>query len=206
MNSLEQNSAQIDREKRLHDLITRCSLRDHLALRLLYEDTAPYLNRVAYNILHSEEWSNDVLQEAFLQIWKNAERYRRDLSKPLTWLSSIVRYRAFDKLAVEKKHGGHIEFDTILDSLSTVEALPPNAARSSIEDGIEQTDRQKMVAECFATLNERGRRCIQLAYLYGYSREELAETFETNVNTIKSWLHRNVKRLRACLEQKAQTE
>lgn len=202
---LEQSAAQVDREKRLHDLLARCVLRDQLALKLLYDETAPYLNRVAFNILHSEEWSNDALQEAFIQIWKNAERYRPDLSKPLTWMSSIVRYRALDRLTVEKRHGGHIEFDTISDSLSSMDAASLSDTNNSIEDDIEQTDRQKMVVECFATLNERGRRCIQLAYIYGYSREELAESFDTNVNTIKSWLHRNVKRLRTCLEQKSQT-
>jgi RNA polymerase sigma-70 factor (ECF subfamily) len=59
----------------LYELISRCALRDQSALKTLYKQTSPYLNRVAYNILRSEDLSNDVLQDSFVQIWQNAERY-----------------------------------------------------------------------------------------------------------------------------------
>lgn len=181
----------------LQDLITACADKDPKALRALYEETAAYLNRVAFNILHSEEWSNDVLQDAFIQIWENAHCYRPGLSAPLTWMSSLVRYRALDKLAREKRHGGHLALETIMDTLLSMEP--------SVEENIEYSERQCSFLECMNTLNERARRCIQLAYLHGYSREQLATTFSTNTNTIKSWLHRSVKRLKTCLEQKCLT-
>ena len=55
---------------------------------------------------------------------------------------------------------------------------------------------------CLEILSERNRRCVELAYLEGYSREELAEMYSTNTNTIKSWLHRSAERLKICLETK----
>ncbi|MFT5013804.1 MAG: anti-sigma-K factor RskA [Patiriisocius sp.] len=60
----------------LYELIPHCALRDQSALKALYKHTRPYINRGAYNILRSEELSNDVLQNSFVQIWLNAERYR----------------------------------------------------------------------------------------------------------------------------------
>ncbi|WP_317932243.1 RNA polymerase sigma factor [Halioxenophilus sp. WMMB6] len=60
----------------LMDLLARCTLRDQKALERLYQKTAAYLNGVAYRILGSSDASNDVLQEAFVQIWENAASYQ----------------------------------------------------------------------------------------------------------------------------------
>jgi RNA polymerase sigma-70 factor (ECF subfamily) len=48
------------------------------------------------------------LQEGFIQIWNNAGQYRMDKAKPITWMTSIFRYRALDRLAKEKKHSDQI--------------------------------------------------------------------------------------------------
>ena len=180
----------------LYELISRCALRDQSALKALYEHTSPYLNRVAYNILRSEDLSNDVLQDSFVQIWQNAERYRPDLSKPLTWLSSIVRYRSLDRLSIEQKHSKARDFDSEINEI---------AAETMLDDEIFNSQQRQNFFECLETLQDRGKECIQLAYIYGYSREELADQFDTNVNTIKSWLSRNTKRLKTCLNNKGLT-
>ena len=80
----------LDNEE-LENLLARCVLKDQAALEQLYQKTAAYLNAVAFRVLGSEEESNDVLQEAFLQIWDNAENFQAAKSNPLTWMASIVR-------------------------------------------------------------------------------------------------------------------
>jgi len=181
----------------LKALIKRCAAQDQSALRSLYEETSAYLNRVSFNIVRSEDWSNDVLQEGFIQIWHNAAKYSEDLSAPLTWMSSIIRYRALDKMAYEKRHAGHAELESLTDSLPSTGDTP--------EDDMRRSEQQRAFMECLATLDSRSKQCVQLAYLRGSSREEMAQLFETNTNTIKSWLHRSVKRLSSCLEKKQQT-
>lgn len=183
-----------NRDELLKALIKRCAAEDQSALRVLYDETSAYLNRVSFNIVRSEDWSNDVLQEGFIQIWRNASNYREELSAPLTWMSSIIRYRALDKIAYEKRHAGHAELESIVDSLASSNDTP--------EDGMQKSDEQRAFLECMATLDSRSKRCVQLAYIHGCSREEMAQAFETNTNTIKSWLHRSVKRLSTCLEKK----
>ncbi len=183
-------------QNNLVELLARCGLRDQSALKELYERTSPYLNRVAFNIVKSDDLSNEILQEAFVQIWNNAGSYRSDKSQPLTWLTSITRYRSLDRLAKEKRHIENRSDDTELDSLDSDNNSPEERALH----GQEQVD----INQCLQTLNERGRNCITLAYIQGYSRSELANKFNTNVNTIKSWLHRGAKRLKECLEYKTQ--
>jgi RNA polymerase sigma-70 factor (ECF subfamily) len=102
----------------LVDLIARCALRDQRALKQLYEKVSPYLNRVAYNIMKSDDLANDVLQEAFVQIWHNAGDYRPDKAKPLTWLTSITRYRALDRLAKEQRHADKVSVDAELEAMA----------------------------------------------------------------------------------------
>ncbi len=187
-------------DKELVALIARCALRDQDALKALFDRLGPYLNAVAFRILKSEELSNDVLQDAFIQIWLNASSYRPDLARPLTWITSIVRYRALDRLAKERKHQVR-EFNDE-DGSEVCSAL------CSTDDPEQQAhmDRlQTLIATCMQRLTDNSRRSIQLAYLEGYSREEIANHLQTNVNTVKSWLHRGAERLKQCLEAKTET-
>lgn len=186
----------ISAQDELIGLIARCALRERKALQLLYERTAGYLNAIAYRILRSEDASNDVLQEAFLQIWHNAASYRPDTGKPMTWMASIVRYRALDRLSHEQYHQRHLA-DADLDALNE---LPCQS--NSPEQWMVATQQQRFLHDCLSHLNERVAKSIHLAYLHGFSREEIAEQMQTNVNTIKSWLHRGAESLRQCLNGK----
>lgn len=182
------------KDEELVALIARCAIRDQSALKQLFERVGGYLHAVGYRILQSDELSGEALQEAFVQIWRNAGSYRPDLARPLTWMTSILRYRALDLLARERKHSDHClpnGEEDILDQM---------AGRQSPEGEAHNWQMRGLLAECLSALNERVRRSIALAYLEGYSREDIALRFDTNVNTVKSWLHRGAERLRRCLE------
>lgn len=180
----------------LIDLIAKCALRNQSALQELYRKVGPYLNKVAYNIVRSDAVSNEVLQDSFVEIWQNAGSYRQDLAQPLTWMTSITRYRALDALAKEKRHTDHrLHDEEDLDSFLSHASTPEKAFMDA--------QQQQHIMECLETLNDRGKDCISMAYLYGLSREDLAKRFNTNVNSIKSWLHRGTQKLKSCLEQKS---
>lgn len=181
-------------DEELVALIARCAIRDQAALKQLFERLGGYLHAVAFRILRSEELSNEVLQDAFVQIWDNASSYRADLARPLTWMTSIVRYRALDQLARERKHSDRRLPNGDRDILDQL------VGQDNPEGRAHNSEVQKFLQECLAALSERMRRSVLLAYLEGFSREDIAETFNTNTNTVKSWLHRGAERLRKCLE------
>lgn len=187
------------RDDELIALIARCAIRDQTALKDLFDRLGPYLNSVALRILRSEDASNDVLQEAFIQIWQNASTYRPHLSKPLTWLTSIVRYRALDRFAQEKSIREKIDVDASEDDITSIadESCPLQTA---------VTDQMRnQLASCLDSLSTSIKESVELAYLHGYSRDEIAERMNTNSNTVKSWLHRGAQRLKQCLETRIQT-
>lgn len=182
------------RDDELVALIARCAIRDQAALKELFDRLGGYLHAVAYRIVKADDLSNDVLQDAFVQIWTNAASYRPSLSKPLTWITSIVRYRALDKLDRERKHTERI--------VARDEELPLVEGEDSPERQAQGEQMRGLLLQCMQGLSQQIRYSIQLAYLEGYSREEIAGQLETNINTVKSWLFRGAERLRRCLEAK----
>lgn len=187
------------KDEELVTLIARCAINDQSALQLLVTRLSPYLNAVAFRILKSEDLSNDVLQEAFLQIWTNAASYRADKSKPLTWITSIVRYRALDRLDREKKHQDRVQANEDEDPFDRIEG------EENPESDVQGEQERSLIESCMEGLNEKVGLAIKLAYIEGYSRDEIAEQFQTNANTVKSWLRRGAERLKQCLEAKLQT-
>ncbi|MET0355885.1 MAG: RNA polymerase sigma factor [Cellvibrio sp.] len=182
------------RNEELISLIARCAIKDQSALKSLFERIGPYLNAVVYRIVKSDDIGKEVLQEAFLQIWSNAQSYRPHLANPLTWMASIARYRALDRLAVEQRLRERFvssDSDYLLDEHLSHDNPEQDASTSQLKFNLHK---------CLLALSENIKRSVELAYLYGYSREEIAEKFSTNTNTVKSWLHRGAERLKLCLE------
>jgi len=181
-------------DEELVTLIARSALRDELAFKALYNEVGAYLNGVALRIVKTPEASNDVLQEAFMQIWTNAGSYRPHLSKPLTWLTSIVRYRALDRLDKEQRvNKRQISNDELVDEF---------ADHRNPELDVDNTLFLRHLFYCMTLLTEQTKQAVTLAYVYGYSRVEIADQMQTNASTVKSWLRRGADKLRYCLTKR----
>ncbi len=185
-----------DRDEELVALVARCAIKDQAALKRLFERVGPYLNAVAYRILRQDDAANEVLQEAFLQIWDNAATYRPHTAKALTWMTSILRYRALDRLDKERRQNNRF---IVTDEQDVFDA---SGQQHSPEQEIAGTQMDGQIIGCMEQLNDKISQSIKLAYIHGYSRDEIAQKFDTNVNTIKSWLRRGSERLKQCLEAK----
>lgn len=176
----------------LTELLARCALRDQVAFKKLYDASAGKLNGIAYRIMNNLDSANEVLQEAFIQIWHKAGEYRSDLAEPMTWMASIVRYRAFDRIKFEKRR---IEGSQIKADLQEFEAITDERHDHAMMCGMNQ-----QLEACLQVLETSQQESILMAYYYGFSREEISEHFRAPVNTVKSWLRRGLTRLQQCLE------
>ena len=85
-------------DSELMALIDRVAAQDDAAFKELYDQCAAKLYGLAMRVVGKREWADDVLQEAFLNIWRSAVDYRGHLSPPLAWMGLIVRSRALDFL------------------------------------------------------------------------------------------------------------
>ena len=179
---------------RLISLLAKCQLDDKQAFNQLYQYTSARLNGIAYRITRNVDSANEVLQEAFIQIWQNRKAYQVDKSEPFTWLASIVRYRAYDRLRYDKRRH---QQDMIEYNDSEINLADISAQSTSLDLGDYSAH---TLHHCLSKLAQKQSQSILMAYLYGYSREEISAHFDTPLNTIKSWIRRGLGRLQLCLK------
>ncbi|KGJ95696.1 RNA polymerase sigma factor [Thalassotalea sp. ND16A] len=175
----------------LTHLLVQCKTDDQHAFQQLYLLSAHRLNGIAFRIIGNIDSANEVLQEAFIQIWQNRHRYHADKSQAFTWLVSIVRYRAYDRLRYDKcrcqdQTIEFNEFELNKENTATINAQLTPYENDSLD-------------YCLNQLESNQRQSILMAYLYGYSRNEISTYFNTPINTIKSWIRRGLGRLLSCL-------
>ena len=175
-------------------LIDRVGLRDEAALRLLYDRTSPKLFGLALRVVRQREWAEDVLQEAFMTIWRVAGDYRGTLSPPMAWMGLIVRSRALDLLRRRTADRAQLtqEFDEVM--AETLESDAPNPA-----DTADASEQAWALHQCLSQLDNRQREVVSLAYLRDMSHGELAEQLKLPLGTVKTWIRRGLEKLRTCM-------
>lgn len=178
----------------LIDLIDRVGRRDEAALRQLYDRTSPRLFGLALRVVRQREWAEDVLQEAFLTIWRVAGDYRGTLSPPMAWLGLIVRSRSLDLLRRRTADRAQLtqEFDEIMGDTLKSEAPDP----MDMADAGEQA---WALHQCLQQLEGRQREVVSLAYLRDLSHGELSEQLKLPLGTVKTWIRRGLEKLRVCM-------
>ncbi len=175
-------------------LIDRVGLRDETALRLLYDRTSPKLFGLALRVVRQREWAEDVVQEAFMTIWRVAGDYRATLSPPMAWMGLIVRSRALDLLRKRTADRAQLtqEFDEIMEDTMQSDAPDPSATADASEQAW-------ALHQCLSQLEGRQREVVSLAYLRDLSHSEMAEQLKLPLGTVKTWIRRGLEKLRVCM-------
>lgn len=175
-------------------LLDRIARQDQTALRLLYERVSGKLFGLALRVLRQREWAEDVLQEAFLTIWRVAPDYRAALSPPMAWMGLIVRSRALDALRRQRADRTQLsqEFDQVL--AETFESDAPNPM-----DTADASEQALALHKCLQQLENKQREVLSLAYLRDLSHGELAAQLKLPLGTVKTWIRRGLDKLRTCM-------
>jgi RNA polymerase sigma-70 factor, ECF subfamily len=178
----------------LVQLIERVAVQDNAALRMLYELTAPNLLAVALRILRRREFAEEVLQEAFVNVWRFASKYNNSVSAPMVWMAVIVRNRTYDYLRRRKALAGReIEWSDMFDDLLVTEAPDPYELAVSHENA-------RHLSICINRLDVNERRALELAYFYDMTHREVAEEMHAPLGTVKAWIRRGTETLKISLE------
>jgi RNA polymerase sigma-70 factor (ECF subfamily) len=174
--------------------LERVGTQDYAALKSLYDACAPRLHGLAVRIVHNHEWAEDVLQDAFMTIWRSAETYRTSLSPPMAWMGMIVRSRALDVLrrrSAERSHLTHSIDDDLADTHADDMPGPMDMALAS--------EQAWALHQCLGQLEHRQREVVSLAYLRDLSHSDLAGQLKLPLGTVKTWIRRGLDQLRVCM-------
>ena len=175
-------------------LIDRVALADEKALRELYEMTSSKLYGVAVRVVTNREWAEDVLQEAFISIWKVAGDYKATLSPPMAWMALVVRSRGLDFLRrrATSRADRMQELDDVISD--TVAGDSPNPIDTALA-----SEQARALHNCLSLLENKQREVVSLAYMRDLSHSELAQQLKLPLGTVKTWIRRGLEQLRGCM-------
>jgi len=175
-----------------HDAaLEACARGERFALRALYEREGRWLLAVAQRIVRDPELAEDVLQDAFLQIWQRASTFRRDLGSGRGWVYTVVRHRALDEA---RRNRPEVSFGDDFESVAEAASIPQAMASDDAWPHDEEA-----LAHCLAQLDDPKRQCVVDAFVEGYTHEQIAQKLSKPVGTVKSWIRRGLLALKECL-------
>ncbi|GAB4064802.1 sigma-70 family RNA polymerase sigma factor [Ancylobacter sonchi] len=145
-------------------------------------------------ILGTREEAEDVLQEVYLNIWHRADLFDPARSSPITWLATIARNKAIDRL---RALGARLADRQIDDNLS---ASVADGAPDALTE-LEHNEEHARLSRCLDALEPRSRDAIREAFFGGETYEALARRIGQPLGTLKSWIRRGLITLRECLER-----
>jgi RNA polymerase sigma factor (sigma-70 family) len=171
--------------------MTKVAGGDNEALRVIYIATSPKLYGYAFRILHKHELAEDVLQETFIAVWRNASYYQSNLSAPITWMTTILRNKAFDLL---RTIDYLIEIDAdnfdedFIGSLIDRSAMPLEI--------LESNRLAHALTTCMEQLDSTHRQVVRMAFFDDMSHSEIAIRLNLPIGTVKTWIRRSLGRLK----------
>jgi RNA polymerase sigma-70 factor, ECF subfamily len=162
------------------------------AFEELYERHSRIVYSLVLRILRQGSTAEEVVQDVFLQLWRNSSRY--DTSRPFVpWLLTLARNRALDHLRLKSERQRRREEQT--------EEFPQIAsAAPEYEKALDEGRRAERVRALIGSLPAAQKKAIELAYFEGLSHSEIAAALNEPLGTVKSWIRNGLMRLKEGLQ------
>jgi RNA polymerase sigma-70 factor (ECF subfamily) len=163
---------------------------DDAALAELYDRFGRVAYGLALRILRDDALAQDAVQEAFLAVWRNADRFLAERAKASTWILTLVHRRAVDLVRREDRRRGE-----------PLDSAPEPAAPATTEDEATLGFQRRLVQEALAQLSPEQRQALELGYYGGLTQSELAEQLGQPLGTVKSRMFAGLSRMRDLLAE-----
>lgn len=172
----------------LDALLVRVAEGDRDAFTQFYKATSPKVYAMLIRVMRDRDAAQDVLQQAYVAIWKKAASFKPARGPAMAWTVVVARNKALDAMRVVTSKNETVMID---------ETLPDDS--TCTEDLAEATLLRRRLTEALASLPEDMAKAVRLSTEYGFTSQEIADQFGLPHNTVKSWVRRGLKRLRADL-------
>jgi RNA polymerase sigma-70 factor (ECF subfamily) len=175
-------------------LIQRAAVQDREAFSQLYDRFSSLVFSLAMRMLRAQSDAEDLLQDVFLQVWRQAASYSQERGSPEAWIINIARSRAIDKLrSIRRRERSFVLTDD------------PAGAESpdKVESTVGESEAKLAMNSALANLPEAQRRVLELAYFDGLSQSEIAARLREPLGTVKTRMRSGIQRLRDMLATEA---
>ncbi len=174
-------------------LVRRLLQQDVNAFEQLYDRHSRQVYALVLRILQQASTAEEVVQDVFLQLWRNAAAYDAERGPFVPWLLTLARNRALDQLRLKSERQRRREEQT--EELPPVVTSPPE-----YEEEIDERRRVERVRALMSDLLPQQKRAIELAYFEGLSHSEIADKLQEPLGTVKSWIRNGLLRLKEGLQ------
>ena len=182
--------ANIPQELSDEQLIVQLQQGHEWALGELYDRYGGRAYSLAYRMMGDAHIAEDVVQEAFVNIWRMASSFSRQRGNPRTWLMAVVHHRAVDTL---RSRRGLLPRELSLDL-----DVPPLEAADLWTEVSNHLDREAL-DQALAQIPDEQRETIEMAYFEGYTQREIAELRLVPLGTVKGRIRIGMEKLREIL-------
>lgn len=171
-------------------LLARIANGDRVSFELLHERFAGVVYSTVYKVLNDTEDTEDVAQEVFTQIWQKAKLYNRGRGKPLTWVATMARNRAIDRLRSKQRRF------RLRDEFQEESAVQEVVTQSDSSDEVYAKEAGEIVRSAVMQLSHEQREAIELAFFSGLTQNEIAQNLGQPLGTVKARIRRGMMKLR----------
>jgi RNA polymerase sigma-70 factor (ECF subfamily) len=177
-------------------LMQAVARRDQVAFAALYDRFSRPTFSLIVRVVRSRAEAEEILQETFWQIWEKAPGYQPALGSPFTWIVTIARHKAIDRLRANSRH---------LQRIAEAHAanIGGDVTEAAIFASIATDERAVAVQAALAEIGTAERRAIELAFFDGLTHLEIAEALRHPVGTVKARIRRGLLKLRTVFQQQA---
>lgn len=171
-------------------LVDRVARGDEHALGVLHDRHIRLALAIANRIVHDTGAAHEIVQDAFLDLWRTAPSYDPDRASAVTWLARLVRLRAIDRLRRDgaARRGDGAASATLEDALHV-------ASSDDVAGDVQAADRATRVRAALDALPPDQREIVELAFLGEHSQSEIAELLGIPLGTVKTRCFRGLSRL-----------
>jgi RNA polymerase sigma-70 factor (ECF subfamily) len=164
---------------------------DARAFEVIFDRHADVAFSLAYRMCGRRAVAEDVVQDAFLSLWRSGARYDRTRGSVRSWVLSVVHNRGIDFFRRESVRAGK--------DVSDDEAVARLASGASTEAEVQRLDDAVQVREALAVLPAEQRQVIELAYYGGFSHTEISAMLDVPAGTVKGRMRLGLTKLRVSL-------
>ncbi|MGJ6981671.1 ECF RNA polymerase sigma factor SigK [Aestuariimicrobium soli] len=174
----------------LLDLLTRASGGDEQAFGELYDRTSARVYGLVLRVLRGPDLAAEVVQEVYLEVWRQSARYRSEAGSVMAWMCTIAHRRAVDRVrSVQKQTDRDQRWHRLTDAEQNDEVW------TTVERGLDA----EQVREGLTALTPVQREAVTLAYYRGWSQTQIADRLGLPLGTTKSRIRDGLARLRDVL-------
>ena len=174
----------------LVDLIRRIGAGDQAGFAAFYDRFSGLIYSTALRVLSDPQDAEDVAQEVFFMLWEKAPMYDPARGKPLTWVITMTRNRAIDRLRTQMRRARLLE-----DAREGSEKDETTGEQPPLER-IEFSEENEILRSAVMKLNQEQREAIEMAYFKGLTQQEIAVQLDEPLGTVKARIRRGIVRLR----------